>query len=472
MSNMNAVTMNGNNTTLSDDALTQLRAEFTGDVITSEHRDYDDFRRVWNGEIDRYPALILRCRHADDVATAVRFASHHTLLTAVRGGGHNVGGLAMCEGGLVIDVSPMKGIDLDADRRRVRVEAGVTWAELDAATQKVGLAVPGGVVSTTGVAGLTLGGGMGWLRRAFGLSCDNVRALDVVTADGVPRTVDARIEPDLFWAIRGGGGNFGVVTRFEFDCHPVGPEVMFVAAFYPSEQGSDVLRRYRAYTETAPDAVSSFAICGTIPEEPDFPADLHGRDYVMIAACYAGDTGDGARSLQPLRELGTPILDMSDVMPFVDVQQLLDGDYPEGRHYYWKSLYMTTLSDNAIEQVLTLAAERPSSLSTVDIWHLGGAMTRAVGGETAFEHRDPEYLLGVESNWDDPNASDTNIKWTREACERMSAYVEDRGYLNFEPIDAEAIGKTYPYGHERLRELKATWDPDNLFRMNHNVKPG
>ncbi|GGX47151.1 FAD-binding oxidoreductase [Saccharospirillum salsuginis] len=472
MSNLNAVTLNGDATALADDAVTQLRAEFDGDVITPEHRDYDDARRVWNGEIDRRPALILRCRHAGDAATAVRFAARHELLTAVRGGGHNVGGLAVCDGGLVIDLSPMKGIELDAGQRRIRVDAGVTWAELDAATQKVGLAVPGGVVSTTGVAGLTLGGGIGWLRRAFGLSCDNVRALDVVTADGELRTLDARHEPELFSAIRGGGGNFGVVTRFEFDCHPVGPDVMFVAAFYPSEQGVDVLKRYRAFTETAPDAVSSFAICGTIPDEPDFPTELHGRDYVLIAACYAGEAETGARTLQPLRELGTPMHDMSDVMPFVDVQQLLDGDYPEGRHYYWKSLYMTALSDDAIEQVLSLAGERPSSLTTVDIWHLGGAMARANSGDTAFEHRAPEYLLGIESNWDDPRESDTNIDWTRQTCERMGAYAEDRGYLNFEPIDAEAIDKTYPQGYRRLRALKAQWDSKNLFRMNHNIKPG
>ena len=472
MSSLNAVTLNGDSLTLPGDAVTQLRTGFDGDVITPEHAEYEEARQVWNGEIDRRPALILRCRHAGDVATAVRFAGRHALLTAVRGGGHNVGGLAVCDGGLVIDLSPMKGIDLDADRRRVWVDAGVTWAELDAATQTSGLAVPGGVVSTTGVAGLTLGGGIGWLRRAFGLSCDNVRALEVVTADGERRTVDARSEPDLFWAIRGGGGNFGVVTRFEFDCHPVGPEVMFVAAFYPAEQGVDVLKRYRAYTETAPDAVSSFAICGTIPDEPDFPTELHGRDYVLIAACYAGDTESGARIMQPLREFGTPMLDISDVMPFVDVQQLLDGDYPEGRHYYWKSLYMATLSDDAIEQVLSLSSERPSSLTTVDIWHLGGAMARAKGGDTAFEHREPEYLLGVESNWDNPRESETNINWTREACERMSAHAEDRGYLNFEPIDAEAIEKTYRQGYRRLRALKAQWDPDNVFRMNHNIKPG
>lgn len=451
--------------------IAELRGRIGGNVLLPDEPGYDDARAVWNGEIDRRPAAIVQCNDSNDVVHAVGIARDLGVPAAVRGGAHNVGGTAVCDGGVVIDLQRLKGIEIDPAARVARVEGGATWGELDAATQAHGLATPGGVVSKTGVAGLTLNGGIGWLRRRYGLSCDNLVAAEIVTADGWHRRVDAENEPELFWGIRGGGGNFGVVTAFHFRLHPVGPDVMFAATFYPAEMTRDALRFYREFTRDLDPSISSFVICGTIPDEPDFPAEARHRPYVLLAGCHCGDPETGRSALAPLRELGQPLTDFSDVMPYTDVQQILDGDYPDGRRYYWKSRYLRTLSDAAIDEIERLAAERPSALSTVDVWHLGGEIARQSPSATAFENRDAPFLLGIESNWDDAADSRANIDWTRSACERMAPWTTGAGYLNFEPADDAGPRDAYAGNHARLQRLKAAVDPANLFCINHNIVP-
>ncbi len=446
-------------------------AGLRGEMLWPGVAGYDGARRVWNGMIDRRPALIARCAGAADVAAAVRFARAHGLLVAVRGGGHHVAGSAVCDGGLVIDLSGMKGIRVDPAAGAVRAEAGVTWGELDRATQIWGLATPGGVVSDTGIAGLTLGGGLGWLRRKHGLAIDNLLAVEIVTADGRLRRASAREESDLFWAVRGGGGNFGVVTAFEYRLHPVGPEVMFCFVFYPARVAGAALRFFRGYCAGAPDEVSAFAILGTVPATPLFPVDAHGADFVLFAACHAGPVEEGARALQPLRELGAPLADLSAPMPFVEVQATFDADYPAGElRYYWKSRYLDALSDAAIDRLLALAAERPSPLSTVDIWQLGGAMSRVGAGDTAFGRRDAPFLLGVEANWAAPAEDERNIAWARRACAAMAPFATARPYPNLEAGEGLARA-AYGANYDRLVALKRRYDPANLFRLNQNLAP-
>ncbi|MFC6487923.1 FAD-binding oxidoreductase, partial [Nitratireductor sp. GCM10026969] len=333
-----------------------------------------------------------------------------------------------------------------------------------------GLAAPGGLVSKTGIAGLTLGGGLGWLRRKHGLSCDSLVSVEIVTADGEIRTASEAENPELFWGVRGGGGNFGVVTRFDYRIYPIGPEVMFCFVLYPLEDGRSVLKGWRDFCEHAPDEACSIVLCGTVPGEEPFPAGIHGRQFVALATLYAGPVAEGERVLQPLRELGAPLCDFSGPAPYVEVQTIFDGDYPDGLRYYWKSLYLERFDDDAVNMVLKLTRERPSPLSTIDVWQLGGAMGRVAPDATAFGERSAPWLLGVESNWDDPQADERNRSWTREACARMERFSNGVSYLNFEPdID---VGPPGGNAHRRrLAEIKRRYDPANLFRLNHNILP-
>lgn len=450
-------------------------AGFRGDLIRAGDPKYDAARAVWNGMIDRRPALIARCTSAGDVVAAVNVARTHKLLVSVRGGGHNVAGSAVCEGGLVIDLSPMKGIQVDPASQTARAQPGVTWGELDRATQQFGLATPGGVVTETGIAGLTLGGGLGWLRNKYGLSCDNLNAVEIVTADGHLRTASTAENPDLFWAVRGGGGNFGIVTSFEYRLHPVGPEVMLCFVLYPEAQALDALRFFRTYTATAPDEVSAFAIFGTVPHAPAFPEATHGQPYILFAALYAGPVEEGTRVLQPLRAWSEPLADFSGAMPYVDVQAFFDADYPAGKlRYYWKSIYIDTLSDAAIDRLAAFAAECPSHHSTIDIWHIGGAVSRVGADETAFGRRDVPYLIGIEGNWEDPQHDKQNIAWTRTLWTELHRFSSGGVYLNFPGLGEEGealVRAAYGTNYERLVALKNKYDPENLFRVNQNIKP-
>lgn len=337
---------------LHDRAVEEFGSRLRGWLIRPGDVEYDEARGVWNGVIDRRPALIARCKSAADVIEAVNFARERDLLVAVRGGGHNVAGLGTVDGGVLIDLSQMKGVEVDTERRTVRAEGGVTLGELDHETQLFGLAAPLGVVSETGIAGLTLNGGLGWLRRKYGLSSDNLVSADIVTAEGRFLTASAEENTDLFWGVRGGGGNFGVVTAFEYRLYPVGPEVMFCFVLYPGARTREVLRVCEEYVAQAPDEVSPLGVLGRVPRDEMFPPEWHGEQYVAFLAMYAGEAGEGERILRPLRELGKPIVDFSGMMPYVETQKVLDEDYPNGWRYYWKSTNVDNLSDEVMERLI------------------------------------------------------------------------------------------------------------------------
>lgn len=474
MLDLNVKTMTNDKVVLTQEEVKEFEASLSGELIDRDDGRYDEHRAVWNGLIDKQPALIARCRNVNDVVAAVNFARSNDLLLSVRGGGHNVAGTALCDDGLVIDLSLMNKVEVDPEARTARAQGGVTIAELDAATQQYGLATPMGVVSETGIAGLTLGGGIGWLRRKYGLSSDNLISAEVVTADGRILTASKTENPDLFWGIRGGGGNFGVVTSFEYRLHPVGPEVMFVFVLYHGRKTKEALQYYHDYCTTAPEEVTSFAICGTVPAEEDFPAEIHGEPYVMFAACYAGSVEAGQVVMQPLRQFDEPMVDVSGPMPYTEVQMILDEDYPDGLHYYWKSLYLDRLDEEVIERVAAWNEKRPSTLSTVDIWHMGGAIDRLGPKDSAVGSRNAPYLLGVEANWEPSQDDEANIAWTRDCIAAMEKFSDGSQYLNFPGFyedEAKTLRTTFGNQYERLVALKTKYDPTNLFRLNQNIKP-
>ena len=454
-----------------------LREAITGSVITPGDPDYDQARAVWNGMIDRYPALVARCATAGDVIAAVAFASAHDLPVAVRGGGHSVAGHSTCDGGIVIDLSPMKQIDVDPEARVARAGAGVTWGELDAVTQQYGLATPGGVFSRTGIAGLTLGGGYGWLSATYGLSCDNLIEAEVVTADGRVIVASEEENPELLWGLRGGGGNFGIVTRFTFRLHPVGPESYLAVALHDGEGEATerTLRFFRDYCAAAPDAVNLIAVCGVVPaHEEVYPKATHGRRYVMLGAHYAGPVEEGERLLRPLREFAEPLVDFSGAMPYLDVQKLWDEEYPDGDRYYWKSLNVSRLDDEVISRIATHAPRQPSPLSTTDIWHVGGAVRRARTDGSAFRGRDAAFLLSPSSHWVDPAEDASNVRWAREFVAALEPYSDGSRYLNFAGFQEEGeamMRSSFGPHYDRLLALKRRYDPTNLFRLNQNIDP-
>ncbi|AZH25121.1 FAD-binding oxidoreductase [Haloplanus aerogenes] len=452
--------------TLTDDRLGRFEAALHGDVIRPDDDVYDDARAVWNGMIDRYPAVIARCAGVADVIEAVTLAREASCPVSVRGGGHNVSGNAVCDDGLVIDCSEMTAVSVDPERRTAWVQAGARWADVDHETQAFGLATPGGVVSDTGVAGLTLGGGIGHLRRKYGLSCDNLRSVDVVTAEGEFVTTSADENPDLFWALQGGAGAFGVVTAFEFDCHPVGPEVATCLVFYPGDRAKDCLRAYREFVATAPDEVSTLTSTGVMYDPDLFPAAVVDDCKFAVMGCYAGPPSAGERALAPLRELADPIVDYSEVRRYADFQRILDDDYPEGMRYYWKSLYLDGLPESAIDRIAYWAEAAPSPLSTVDVWHLGGEIERVDADDSAFAGRHAPFLLGVEANWEDPAADDDNVAWVRDCLDDMRQFSDGATYLNFPGFfeEGEAMRRTtFGSAYERLVEVEESYDPAGVF---------
>lgn len=457
-----------------------LAAAFAGQLIRPGDASYDQARRVWNGMIDRYPALIARCTTVEDVVAAVNYARDNRLPLSVRGGGHSVAGHGTNDGGLVIDLTPLNQVTVDPDQRIVRAGGGVTIAALDLETQRHGLAVPMGVVGATGIAGLTLGGGYGWLRNKYGLSCDSLIAATVVTADG--RIVRASQEENagLLWALRGGGGNFGIVTEFVYRAYSVGPEVRFSLVFHDAEgeRMAEAIRFYRDFSATAPDEVSTVLSLGIVPaDEHLFPAEIHGRRFAMFAGMYAGPTGAGKAALAPLSVFdgqAVPLVDFSGVMPYVEIQTMFDTDYPNGLRYYWKSLNLSQLGEEAIARIVAHTLRQPSPLSTVDLWHIGGAVVRVSPEDSAFYGRKSAFLLNPEANWERPQDDEANVQWVRTFLADMQPFSDGSRYLNFagfeEGRDAmmqSAFGQHYA----RLAALKQQYDPDNLFHLNPNIKP-
>lgn len=458
-----------------DQAIDALRADFRGELVEPGFPSYEDVRRVRNGLIDRYPAVIARCSGAADVVAAVNFAREHDLLVSVRGGGHNVAGSATNDGGIVIDLSPMRGVRVDPAARTVRAQGGATWGDVDRETQLFGLATPGGNVSTTGVGGLTLHGGWGWLRRKYGYSVDNLVSVDVVTADGQVRTANEAENPDLFWAIRGAGSNFGVVTSFEFRLHEVGPLVALAAPIYAMEDAERVVPAWRDFMEAAPDEVSSGLFLWSVPATEAFPAELHNRAMIVPAAVYAGPVEEGERVLRPLRELATPLLDLSATMPYTTLQGAFDALFPKGRLYYWKSLYLNSFDEETMAATIQYARDRPTPMTLLGLWHLGGgAASRVQADATAFGRRGAPYLLSFDSTWEDPAETEQCLAWTRAAWTDMHRFSDGGLYLNFAGFSEEKealVRAGYGANYNRLVELKTYYDPTNLFRMNQNIRP-
>jgi hypothetical protein len=459
--------------TLGGDVVDRFARAFRGELIWPEDPGYEQARRVWNGLIDKHPALIARCTGAADVMVAVNFARERSLLLSVRGGGHNVAGKALCDDGLVVDLSLMRAVRVDPVRRTVQVQAGATLGDLDHETQAFGLAVPVGLVTATGIAGLTLHGGMGWLTRKYGLTLDNLVSMDVVTADGQWHKASEDENADLFWALRGGGGNFGVVTSFEFRTHLVGPEVWFGVTMYPISQAGTVLRFVRDFLHGAPAELGVLATLWTAPDDDSVPAPCRGALVVIVLACYHGPIENGEKAIRPLRQIVTPLADLSGRRPFLEVQKFFDADYPNGRLYYWKSVYLEDLRDEVITAAIDHAATRPSPLTSLDFWFLEGAINQVPVDRTAFARRDVKYGIAIESNWTDPAQSDANITWSRRVFDDLQRFACGT-YLNFPGFMEDAdrlLQGAYGENYERLLAIKTACDPDNLFRGALNIAP-
>jgi FAD/FMN-containing dehydrogenase len=473
METLAIVNLTGSQTAVAIAELEALTNQIRGSLIRAEDETYDEARRLWNGMFDKRPAVIVQCAEVADVIEAVRFARDRNLLVAVRGGAHNVAGLASYDGGFVIDLSQMRAVHVDPQARTVRVEGGAQLGDLDRETQKFGLVVPTGVVSETGIAGLTLNGGVGWLRRKWGMTCDNLVSAELVTAEGQLVKASKTENPELFWALRGGGGNFGIVTTFNFELHPLGPEVMFCFVMYPDSK--DILQKFRQYAQSEPEEVGILSFTGTVPADENFPEEWWHKPFFVVAACYAGAAEEGEKVLQPLREWGTPIVDFSDRLPFTQVQKFLDAEYPKGRNYYWKSVYLKAFNDDTIDMLLALNRQAPSHYSTIDIWTMGGAMSRVGSAESPLSPREAPLMIGIEANWDDPEDSDRNIAWVRNCVDGLAPFAAPGIYLNFPGFLEEAdklVQDAYGDNLQRLTQVKQKYDPDNFFRLNQNIKPG
>ena len=461
-------------TVLDNNLIESLKERFQGEIIQPFDAGYDDTRAVWNAMIDKYPALIARCSNSNDVVEAVNFARDNHLLLSVRGSGHNVAGTAVTDDGLMIDLSLMKDIHVDRENGTVRAQPGVVFGELDQATQPYGLAVPGGIVSETGIAGLTLGGGFGWLTRKYGLTCDNLISAEIVTASGELLTVNAVENSDLFWGIRGGGGNFGVVTSFEYQLQPVGPEVLAGMVLYPLEAAVDALRFYRDFTASTPDELGALAVFRLAPPAPFIPKELHGTPILAIIVSYIGDVAEAQRVVQPLRDFGTPIIDAIMPKPFTAHNSSLDAGQPAGMHYYWKSEYITEIADDAIETLVAFAANMTSPNTRLAVFHLGGATQHHDEQDMAVSHRNAEYVIAINTGWADPQDTDQQVQWTRDLWTAIRPFSSGGVYVNFLSADDGDDRVRAAYGatkFERLVQLKGKFDPQNLFQMNKNIKP-
>jgi FAD/FMN-containing dehydrogenase len=451
-----------------------LEQELRGSLVRPGDADYDSARAVWNGMIDRRPALVARCAGAADVIAGLRFARERDLVIAVRGGGHNVAGFGTCDDGVVLDLSPMKGIRVDPRSSTARAEGGVVWAELDQETQAFGLATTGGLVTSTGIGGFTLGGGIGWLMRKDGLACDNLLSADVITADGRLVSASTVEHEDLFWGLRGGGGNFGVVTSFEYRLHPVGPLVFGGALFHPLERAPELVRFYREWTPTLPDELTTMIAFLTAPPLPFIPEPLHGTRMVAVALCFIGPPEQGEAAIRPLRDLGVPAAEHVGPLPYRMLQGMFDASAPRGVNSYWKTEYLAELGDEAIDALVAGAEAYASPMSQLHVHHVEGAVARVDPGETAFGRRDSRYIVNVIGMWPDPAFQEAEIAAVRATAGALRSFSPGGAYLNFFDADEgeERIRAAYgPQKYERLVALKDRYDPDNVFRLNQNIRP-
>jgi FAD/FMN-containing dehydrogenase len=452
--------------------LASLRGTFHGTILTPDDGGYDEAREIWNGMIDKRPAIIARCAGTQDVVSAVDFARDKGLQLAVRGAGHHIAGNSLCDDGLVVDLSQMKAVEVDPGARRATAAGGATLADLDAATQAHGLATPVGINSTTGVAGLTLGGGFGWLSRKYGMTVDNLESAEVVTAEGKVLHASEREHPDLFWALRGGSGNFGVVTRFEFRLHRVGPELLSGLIVYPFSEAKAVLQGYREFIAEAPDELSVWTVLRKAPPLPFLPAEAHGREAVVLALLHAGDPQEGEELIRPLRELGEPVGEHVGVQPYTAWQQAFDPLLTAGARNYWKSHNFTSLPDGLFDVVIDYVGRLPSPECEIFFGALGGATMRPAPDATAYPHRDTRFVMNVHGRWQDAADDERCIAWSREYFAATAPFASGGAYVNFLTEDeGDRVRAAYGSNYDRLAHVKAEYDPKNLFRTNWNIRP-
>ncbi|MET4177152.1 FAD/FMN-containing dehydrogenase [Bradyrhizobium sp. LA6.1] len=472
MAEIRLASLQGGAITLESDAIAAFRQTLRGDVCLAEEPGYDEARTIWNAMIDRRPGAVVRCRGAADIIRAVRLAREHGLLVAVRGGGHNIAGNAVCDGGLLIDLSLMRSVRVDPFHRTARVDPGATLGDFDKEAQAFGLATPLGINSTTGVAGLTLGGGFGWLSRKFGLAADNLISADVVTAEGELVRASIAENTDLFWALRGGGANFGVVSSFEFRLHPVGPMVLAGLIVHPFARAKELLAGYRDVAVKAPDELTVWVVLRQAPPLPFLPAEVHGKEIVAFAVCYAGDENEGKRALEPLRALGEPIADVIGMQPFAAWQTAFDPLLTPGAYNYWKSHNFVELNDGLLDMLVGHTTSLPTGECEIFIGQLGGATSRTAVDATAFPHRDAKFVMNVHTRWRDPADEQRSIAWARRLFTETAPHATGGVYVNFMPEDeTDRVAGAYGPNYARLAALKAKYDPGNQFRLNQNVRP-
>jgi FAD/FMN-containing dehydrogenase len=462
----------GTESKVDENALGELRASLKGELVLPGDQTYDEHRKVWNGSIDRSPALIAGCRGADDVAAALRLARRTGLPTAVRSGGHSFPGLSVCDGGIVVDIGLMKAIEIDAQARTARVQAGVLLGELDAATQEHGLAVPAGIVTHTGVAGLTLGGGIGWIMRKHGLTIDQLVSVDVVTADGELLRASEDENADLFWGVRGGGGNFGIVTEFRFRLNPLGPIVLAGPIFWRMDDAHEVLRFYREWISSVPDELMTIVILRKAPSLDFVPAELHGKPVISVVCCYAGAAGQGEEVVRPMKSFGSPVLDLCVPKPFLEHQAMFDPSFPHHRWYYNRACDVAELSDEVIDITVEHSLRIRSPLTTFPIWQLGGAVARVGGDETAYDTRGAGHAFNITASTESAEGFDEEREWARGFWSALEPF-HTSVYVNFLGEEGEErVRQAYGAGkYDRLKALKRKYDPDNLFRLNQNIPP-
>ena len=472
MSGLTFKTFSGSSTTLDPSVAKDLATKVQGEILTADSPGFDKVRVVWNAMIDRKPALIARCKSADDVVACVKFATQHDLLVAVRGGGHNIAGNAVCEGGLLIDLSLMRAVKVDAAKQTAHVEGGALLGDFDQAAQAHGLATPLGINSTTGVAGLTLGGGFGWLSRKHGLTLDNLLSATVVTAAGEKLTASAKENSDLFWALRGGSGNFGVVTSVEFKLHKIGTEVLSGLIVHPLADAKKVLQYYRDFVAKAPDELAVWFVLRKAPPLPFLPEKWHGKEILALAACYFGDLKTGEKLLQPLRAFGQPIADVIGPTPYIGWQQVLDPLLTPGMRNYWKSHEFLQIPDAMIDVIMDFASRLPDPQTELAFAQLGGAIQRVPNDATAYSHREPNFLINVHTRWDAAANDGKCIAWARDLIKALTPFSTGAVYVNFLTSDEEdRVKMAYGANLAKLVAVKKKYDPTNLFRMNANIRP-
>lgn len=470
---MKAMMLDGGETELREDALQGLKTKLRGPLLTPGDPGYEESRTVWNAMIDRKPAFVVRCLGVSDVIASVSFARDHGLLLSIKGGGHNIAGLALADGAMMLDMSLMRGVWIDHERRVAHAQAGCLLGDVDRETQVHGLAAVLGFVSLTGIAGLTLGGGFGYLTRRFGWTCDNIEAMDLVTADGRAVRASRSENPELFWGLRGGGGNFGVVTSIDYSLYPIGPEIVGGLVAWPIEEAPRVLEMYRSLAESAPPELTLVALMRPAPPAPWLPKEHHGKLIVAILAAHSGPVAEAEAAVAPIKSFGNPIGDILVRRPYVQIQSLLDATQPKGRRYYWKSEYLERVEPDLCGKAIEHAKSIPSPHSAVILFQIGGALNGLEEGHSPAGNRDARYVLNITGAWDRAEEDDVNMAWARDAWTEMRRFGTGGNYINFLTADEspERIEAALGNSWSRLKGIKQTWDPQNLFRVNRNIRP-